>query len=42
LPAAGGDRRLDGADLISEAREDKERLEQKVLSYAGPILPDVG
>lgn len=42
LPAAGGDRTLDGELLLSEAREDKERLEQKILDYSGPIMPLVG
>lgn len=42
LPAAGGDRTLDGEALIAEAREDMIRLEEKILSYQGPIMPTVG
>lgn len=42
LPAAGGDRQLDGADLIAEAREDKDRLKQEVIEYSGPMMPVVG
>jgi hypothetical protein len=42
LPAAGGDRQLDGDSLLSEAREDKERLEQKILDHDGPIMPVIG
>jgi hypothetical protein len=42
LPAAGGDRTLDGEALISESREDKEKLDQKILDYDGPIMPFVG
>ena len=41
LPAAGGDRTLDGDALIQEAREDKERLEEKILEQQGPALPVV-
>jgi hypothetical protein len=39
LPAAGGERTLDGDALISEAREDKEKIEAKVLDFQGPVLP---
>jgi hypothetical protein len=39
LPAAGGERTLDGDSLISEAREDKERLEEKILELQGPVMP---
>lgn len=42
LPAAGGDRTLDGEALLSEAQADKERLQQQILDYQGPILPAVG
>lgn len=42
LPAAGGERTLDGEALISESREDKERLDAKILSHQGPIMPLVG
>jgi len=42
LPAAGGDRTLDGDNLLQEAREDKDRLEQKIYEYGGPVLPLVG
>lgn len=41
LPAAGGDRQLDGESLLQEARDDKERLEVKVLDFQGPVLPSV-
>lgn len=41
LPAAGGDRMLDGDALIAEAREDKDRLEEKVLDFQGPPMPAV-
>jgi len=39
LPAAGGDRTLDGESLIQEAREDKEKLEEKILDFQGPVMP---
>lgn len=42
LPAAGGDRSLDGESLISESREDIMRLEEKIMSYDGPVMPVVG
>jgi len=42
LPAAGGDRTLDGDTLLVESREDKDRLEQKIYEYGGPVLPLVG
>ena len=42
LPAAGGDRQLDGESLISEAKEDMQRIEEKVLNSQGPVLPLVG
>jgi len=42
LPAAGSDRQLDGESLISESREDKERLERKILDYGGPVMPCIG
>lgn len=42
LPAAGGDRTLDGDTLLMESKEDKERLEQKILDYGGPVMPLVG
>jgi len=39
LPAAGGDRSLDGEALITESREDKERIEEKILDMQGPVMP---
>lgn len=42
LPAAGGDRTLDGESLISESREDIMRLEERIMSYEGPVMPVVG
>lgn len=39
LPTAGGERSLDGEDLISESKEEKERLEEKILDVQGPVLP---
>ena len=42
LPGAGGDRTLDGEALVQESREDKERLEQKIIDYDGPVLPVIG
>ena len=42
LPAAGGDRTLDGEALIAESREDMERLRLQILDYDGPIMPFVG
>lgn len=42
LPAAGGDRTLDGESLISEAQADKERLQTQILDIQGPVMPSVG
>jgi hypothetical protein len=42
LPAAGGERPMDGDVLIQESMADKERLRQQVLDYDGPTLPLVG
>jgi len=39
LPSAGGDRTLDGEALIQESRDDKEKLEEKILDFQGPVLP---
>ena len=42
LPAAGGDRTLDGSDLIAESQRDVERLEDRILDLQGTIMPSVG
>lgn len=42
LPAAGTDRSMDGDTLLGEAREDKDRLDAKILDYGGPVMPVVG
>ena len=42
LPAPGGDRQLDGESLLSEAREDMMKLEERIMGYDGPLMPVVG
>ena len=42
LPAAGGERQLDGDNLLDEARADKERLRMEIKEHEGPIMPCVG
>jgi hypothetical protein len=39
LPTAGGERQLDGNDLINEARDDKRELEEKIMDMDGPAMP---
>lgn len=39
LPTAGGDRQLDGDDLIAESKEEKRELEEKIMDMDGPPLP---
>lgn len=41
LPTAGGERQLDGEQLLSESKDEKEMLEQKILDIQGPVLPMV-
>lgn len=42
LPAAGGDRQLDGDSLIQESIADKERITTMVLDFQGPVMPLIG
>lgn len=42
LPAAQGNVNLDGSDLIREAQEDFERLEQKMMDLQPPPAPVIG
>lgn len=42
LPAAGGDRSLDGEALLAESRDDIAKLEEKILQHDGPIAPVIG
>jgi len=39
LPTAGGERTMDGDDLLAESKEEKRDLEDKILDIQGPVLP---
>ena len=39
LPTAGGERSMDGDDLIAESKEDKRELEEKITMMDSPPLP---
>ena len=42
LPVPGGERSLDGDDLIQESERDKERLDEKIKQIQGPVGLVVG
>jgi hypothetical protein len=42
LPVAGSDRPMDGESLVAEGREDKDRLDLKIIEAGGPVRPILG
>ena len=39
LPSAGGERQLDGDDLIQESKDEKMMLKEEILDFQGPVMP---
>jgi len=42
LPAAGGDKRLDGSDLLQEVAVERQSLDDEVMEIDGPAMPFLG